>query len=74
MVIVDVFVVDNPDGEHDDFGTADAMLLVEYKYQMLHLISCRLPTNIKCPCGHFRNCYYAIGGVRGVRSDKTLQC
>ena len=44
MVIVDVFVVDNADGEHDDFGTADAMLLVVYKYQMLHLSSCKLPT------------------------------
>ena len=44
MVIVDVFVVDNADGVHDDFGTGDAMLLVEYKYQMLHLISCKLPT------------------------------
>ena len=44
VVIVDAFVVDNADGEHNDFGTADAMLLVEYKYQMLRLILCKLPT------------------------------
>ena len=44
VVIVDVFVVDNADGEHDDFGTADAMLLAVYKYQMLRLRSCKLPT------------------------------
>ena len=37
-------VVDNADDEQDDFGTADAMLQVEYKYQMLHLTLCKLPT------------------------------
>ena len=41
---MDVFVVDNADDEHDDFGTDDAILLVVYKYQMLHLSSCKLPT------------------------------
>ena len=44
VVIVDAFVIDNADGEHDDSGTADAMLLVVYKYQMLCLSSCKLPT------------------------------
>ena len=43
VVIVDVFVVDNADDEHDDFGTDDAMLLVVCKYQMLHLSSCKPP-------------------------------
>ena len=41
---MDVFVVNNADGEYDDYGTADAMLLVVYKYQMLHLSLCKLPT------------------------------
>ena len=44
VVIVAVFIVDNADDEHDDFRTDDAMLLVVYKYQMLHLSSCKLPT------------------------------
>ena len=44
VVIVDVFVVDNADDEHDDFRTDDVMLLDVYKYQMLYLSSCKLPT------------------------------
>ena len=38
------FVVDNADDEHDASITDDAMMLVVYKYQMLHLSLCKLPT------------------------------
>ena len=44
MAIVDVSGVDDTDDEHYGIGTDDAMLLVVYKYQILGLSSCKLPT------------------------------
>ena len=44
MAIVDVCGVDDTDGEHDDIGIDEGILLVVYKYQILGLSSCKLPT------------------------------